>query len=48
MTCRLGFTLWAFLLVTPVCAQETGSAHYEHNGAALLPDPGYLSMNKHD
>jgi hypothetical protein len=35
----LRFAVWAFLFVIPVCAQEAGSAHYEHSGPALLPDP---------
>jgi hypothetical protein len=36
---RLSFVFAALLVVIPVCAQEAGSAHYEHNGQALLPDP---------
>jgi hypothetical protein len=39
MKLRLGFVLVALLVVIPVCAQEAGSAHYEHSGQALLPDP---------
>jgi hypothetical protein len=35
----LGVVYWALLAVMPVCAQESGPAHYAHNGAALLPDP---------
>jgi hypothetical protein len=34
---RLEFALF-LLAVIPVCAQEPGSAHYGHKGAALLPD----------
>ena len=36
---RIGFVLVAVFAVIPVCAQEAGSAHYEHSGQALLPDP---------